>query len=119
MFSTLRKEVLSRLADLQNVGNLTNGQATAPLASAPPSYEEATQSSLGSMLSPYAHLNNALNELKVETGATSGNVLYVQENVRMYFISPDGQVGSLSDPTALTIAQIQGIILPVLILEPR
>jgi hypothetical protein len=36
------------------------------------------------------------------------DVLYKQENVRLYFITPDGNVGSLSEPLPLTIAQVQG-----------
>jgi hypothetical protein len=110
-----RKEMLNRLTDLQNPGIMNGNEGLPSAPPAPPSYEEATSMSNSSLsptsLSPscpYSALNNTLQELKVETGATFGNILYVQDKVRMYFISPDGRVGSLSDPAPLTIAQIQG-----------
>jgi hypothetical protein len=36
------------------------------------------------------------------------DILYKQDNVRVYFIAPDGNVSSLSNPLPLIIAQIQG-----------
>ncbi|KAF4523403.1 hypothetical protein B566_EDAN007874 [Ephemera danica] len=107
-----RKQMLSRLADLQNPGVADSAESqfepTAPSAGrAPPSYDEAMStsgSSNGEVASPYSQLADNLRQLRTEV---EGTVLYVQENVRMYFISPDGNVGSLSSPTTLTIAQYQ------------
>jgi hypothetical protein len=57
----------------------------------------------------YYDLGVALQELKVETGAETAELLYVQENVRIYFISPDGTVSAPSEPETLQIIQLEGV----------
>ncbi|CAB3385504.1 Hypothetical predicted protein [Cloeon dipterum] len=101
-----RKEVESRLASLRAGPSPAGAEplngASAAMPSSPPSYEEAT--------SPYASLSGALEQLRADTVTASANseVIFRQEGVHMYFIAPDGQVSSLSQPLTLTIARAQG-----------
>ena len=94
----------------------------------PPSYEEAMASSQssgeiqalqgsGEIQTPqgseeiqipqtiitYHDLGVALQNLKVETGAQNAEILYMQENVQIYFISPDGSVTAPQEPETLKI----------------
>jgi hypothetical protein len=104
-----RKEVLCRIADTQVT-------PAPPVAPPPPSYEEAmacvrppgTEASSCPLLT-YYDLGVALQDLKVETGAETAQLLYVQENVRIYFISPDGTVSAPSEPETLRIVQLEGV----------
>jgi hypothetical protein len=87
-----------------------------PLVVPPPSYEEAMacprSPSAGGSSQPlltYYDLGVALQELKVETGAETAELLYRQENIRIYFISPDGTVSALSEPETLQIVQLEGM----------
>jgi hypothetical protein len=105
-----RKEVLCRIADAQVTPD-------PPLVS-PPSYEEAmacprshTDGASSQSLMTYHDLGLALQELKVETGAETVHLIYIQENVRIYFISPDGTVSTPSEPKTLQIAQLEGMLL--------
>lgn len=105
-----RKEVLSRVADTQ----VTPAPLVGP-PPPPPSYEEAMAGvrSPGAKASSrplltYYDLGVALQELKVETGAEIAELLYVQENVRIYFISPDGTVSATLEPETLQIVQLEG-----------
>ncbi|XP_065334920.1 protein spartin isoform X2 [Cloeon dipterum] len=101
-----RKEVESRLASLRAgpppAGAAPPNGASVMMPSNPPSYEEAT--------SPYASLTGALEQLRADTVASAADseVVFRQEGVHMYFIAPDGQVSSLSQPLTLTIARAQG-----------
>ena len=105
-----RKEVLSRIADTQ----VTPAPPVVP-PPPPPSYEEAmagvrspgAEASSRRLLT-YYDLGVALQELKVETGAETAELLYVQENVRIYFISPDGTVSAHLEPETLQIVQLEG-----------
>jgi hypothetical protein len=102
-----RKEVLCRVADTQ--------VTRAPPVAAPPSYEEAmacvripgAEASSRPLLT-YYDLGVALEELKVETGAETAELLYAQENVCIYFISPDGTVSAPLEPEILQIVQLGG-----------
>lgn len=77
----------------------------------PPTYEEAmsSPSSNGNIestqsLKTYHDLGVALQNLKVETGAQKAEILYVQDNVNIYFISSDGSVTTPSkEPETLKI----------------
>lgn len=124
-----RKEVLIRIADTQ---------VTRPkdlMMEAPPSYEEAIASSPSlspswtpsltpgsshqafphSSFSPstppltYSELGEALRNLKVETCTQSAQVIFTFNNVRIYFISPNGHVSAPSEPNQLRILQLEGI----------
>jgi hypothetical protein len=82
----------------------------------PPSYEEAvacprspTGGASSQSLLTYHDLGVALQEMKVETGAETAQLIYVQENVRIYFISPDGSVSTPSEPETLQIVHLEGI----------
>lgn len=83
---------------------------------APPSYEEAmaypqspAAGASSRHLLTYHDLSIALRELKVETGAETAELIYIQENVQIYFISPDGTVSALSEPETLQIVQLEGM----------
>ncbi|XP_069696367.1 protein spartin [Periplaneta americana] len=95
-----RKEVLCRMADVQVAQE-------PPTVVAPPTYEEAMSSPNSGPLLTYHDLGVALQNLKVETGAQNAEIIYTQENVRMYFISPDGSVSAPSEPQVLQIAQLE------------
>ncbi|KAJ4446909.1 hypothetical protein ANN_13610 [Periplaneta americana] len=94
------KEVLCRMADVQVAQE-------PPTVVAPPTYEEAMSSPNSGPLLTYHDLGVALQNLKVETGAQNAEIIYTQENVRMYFISPDGSVSAPSEPQVLQIAQLE------------
>lgn len=82
----------------------------------PPSYEEAMAcprspiaGASSQPLLTYYDLGVALQDLKVETGAETAELVYIQENVRIYFISPDGTVSAPSEPETLRIVQLEGM----------
>lgn len=54
----------------------------------------------------YAELNNQLGDLKLQT--TEKEIIYSHDNVRLYFIAPDGRVSSSSEPNTLIIGKIKG-----------
>nr|CAD7405247.1 unnamed protein product [Timema poppensis] len=54
----------------------------------------------------YEELGAALQHLKVETNAETAQILYSHDNVRVYFISPDGSVTATSEPDTLKIVQL-------------
>ncbi|XP_063227951.1 protein spartin [Bacillus rossius redtenbacheri] len=97
-----KQEVLSRLADLQS--------SPEPPQRPPPSYEEAVSAPAARPVPhTYKELGDALQELRVETDASTAQVLFVLEGVRLYFISPDGTVTSTSRPDTLRIVQLQDV----------
>jgi hypothetical protein len=98
LHATPRKDVVNRLTQLRQTPF-----ANLQLPADPPSYEEAT-----SPTSPYASVSNALNQIRLDKMIADADILYKQENVRVYFIAPDGNVSSLSEPLPLIIARIQG-----------
>ncbi|XP_075234427.1 spartin isoform X1 [Lycorma delicatula] len=56
----------------------------------------------------YSQLGEALNNLKVETNSQSAQVLYTYENVKIYFIQPDGNVTAPSEPSTLRVLELEG-----------
>lgn len=75
---------------------------------APPSYDEAVYSPISDRILTYQELGEALQNLKVETGATSAELLLAIDNVRVYFISPNGTVTSGIESDTLHIARFEG-----------
>lgn len=53
----------------------------------------------------YADLNNQLGDLKI---STDKEILYSHDNVRLYFIAPDGRVSATLEPNTLIIGKIIG-----------
>lgn len=103
-----RAEVLTRINSIQSS---TNFETPEP----PPSYDEAMASSTSSTSSEgiprtYKELASALENLHLDTKNTVANttILYSHDNVRLYMISPAGQVLSTSEPETLTIAIVEG-----------
>jgi hypothetical protein len=108
--------VLCRITDVQVTPE--------PPVVSPPSYEEAMAcprspiaGASSQPLFTYYDLGVALQQLKVETGAETAELLYIQENVCIYFISPDGTVSSPSKPETLRIVQLEGIQSAIVILS--
>lgn len=54
----------------------------------------------------YADLNNQLGDLKLQT--VEKEIIYSHDNVRLYFIAPDGRVSAASEPNTLIIGKIKG-----------
>ncbi|XP_046666035.1 protein spartin isoform X2 [Homalodisca vitripennis] len=112
-----RKEILSRIADtqVQRPAELRPPERPEDLAlEPPPSYEEAMATSPvnrspAPVSSPrtYTELGQALQELKVEADMQSVQVIFHVEDVRVYFISPDGTVSAPSQPNQLRILQLE------------
>ncbi|KAG8267186.1 Spartin [Homalodisca vitripennis] len=114
---TVIKEILSRIADtqVQRPAELRPPERPEDLAlEPPPSYEEAMATSPvnrspAPVSSPrtYTELGQALQELKVEADMQSVQVIFHVEDVRVYFISPDGTVSAPSQPNQLRILQLE------------
>lgn len=105
-----RAEVLTRINSIQSSSNYEPPEP-------PPSYDEAMSVSTSSSSSSdgiprtYKELACALENLQLDTKDTISRttVIYSYENVRLYMISPTGQVLSTSEPETLTIAIVEGI----------
>lgn len=75
----------------------------------PPTYEEAISSSEDELTITYRDLAAALNDLSVNPNqAMQEDVIYVHEDVRLYFISANGEVLSTQEPQVLKISLLQG-----------
>lgn len=75
----------------------------------PPSYEEAMSSSEDEVPRTYRDLAAALNELSIDPNQKiKEDVIYTYEGVRLYFISPNGEVLSTQEPQLLKISLVQG-----------
>lgn len=103
-----RAEVLMRINRIQQESDFVAPQP-------PPSYDEAMATSTSSSSSDcvprtYRELASALENLQLETKSTMARttVLYTHDNVKLYMISPEGQVVSTSEPETLTIAVVEG-----------
>lgn len=103
-----RAEVLTRINSIQSASGFEPPEP-------PPSYDEAMAASTSSASSEhvprtYRELATALENLQLDTKSTVSHttVLYTYENVRLYMISPEGQVISTSEPETLTIAIVEG-----------
>lgn len=83
--------------------------ATASVSPPPPVYQPASASIDVNLhnnpASSFAELNAQLGEMRV-----SGNreIIYSHNNVRLYFIAPDGRVSATSEPDTLIIGRIEG-----------
>lgn len=105
-----RAEVLTRINSIQSSSDFVRPEP-------PPSYDEAMASSMSSSASSssdgiprtYRELATALENLQLDTKdvVARTTVLYTHENVRLYMISPTGQVLSTSEPETLTIAIVE------------
>lgn len=100
--------MLCRIADAQVTPD-------PPVVPPPPSYEEAvacprspTGGASSQPLVTYHDLGVALREMKVETESETVQLIYIQENVCIYFISSDGSVSTPSEPETLQIVQLEG-----------
>lgn len=100
-----RAEVLLRINSIQSSSSFP--QAT---QEDPPSYEEAISSPEDEPPRTYMDLATALNELNAnQNQGIQENVIYIYEEVRLYFISPNGEVLSTQEPQVLKISLIQGM----------
>lgn len=98
-----RAEVLLRINSIQSVSDFE------PEEESPPSYEEAISSSEDEIPRTYRDLATALNELSVDPNQRmKEDVIYTYEGVRLYFISPNGEVLSTQEPQLLKISLVQG-----------
>lgn len=98
-----RAEVLTRINCIQSSPNFT------PLPPpAPPTYDEAIGGQNPSQPQTYVDLATALDNLTVENVRSDAEVIYTQENVRLFFISPTGEVTATSQGHILRIAIIEG-----------
>lgn len=75
----------------------------------PPSYDEAISSSEEEIPRTYNDLATALQELSVDPNQKMHEeIIYTHDNVRLYFISPSGEVLSTREPQTLTISLVEG-----------
>ncbi|XP_044734878.1 protein spartin isoform X2 [Chrysoperla carnea] len=107
-----RAEIIKRIASIQSSTEQqpsTSGTVATKVATPadpPPSYEEAVSESSSATPHTYSELASALENLKIEPTATDTRELalvYAQDNVRVYFISPDGTVVSFNNLETLNI----------------
>lgn len=96
-----RGEVLSRITTIQKSNEHLEREQ-------PPSYEEA----VASTPQTYSDLANALNNMSVDsvdTGdAIEAEVVFMYENVKLYFVSGNGEVSSTLSPQTLKIILVEG-----------
>lgn len=101
-----RAEVILRINCIQK-------SSVAPAISQedPPTYEEAMSSSEEEIPRTYKDLATALQELSVDPNQRMHEeVIYTHDNVRLYFISPNGEVLSTREPQTLIISSVQSKI---------
>lgn len=111
-----RAETLKRICALQPPSQdlKTNLETLTIQDPSPPSYDAATSNSStatpteGAKPQTYSELAAALDNLQVENSNKEKQVslIYTQQNVRIYFISPDGTVAALPDLLVLNIFSI-------------
>lgn len=111
-----RAETLKRICALQPPSQdlKTNLETVTIQDPSPPNYDEATSNSStatpteGAKPQTYSELAAALDNLQVENSNKEKQVslIYTQQNVRIYFISPDGTVAELPDLLVLNIFTI-------------
>lgn len=102
-----RAEVLLRINSIQSTSTFENDIPE----ESPPSYEEAISSSEDEVPRTYKDLATALNDLTVDPNRrrVMEDIIYSYEGVRLYFISPNGEVLSTQEPQPLRISLVQGI----------
>lgn len=100
-----RAEVLLRINSIQSSPNFSMEIE----AESPPTYEEAMSSSEDEYPRTYRDLATALSELSVDPNQKlEEDIIYFYEGVRLYFISPNGEVLSTKEPQPLKISLVQG-----------
>lgn len=108
-----KNEIKSKVTFLQGNDKDQAGSSSSPAQ--PPSYDEAMGISKSGeagvvqgvepALRTYRELGEALNTLKVNEASGDAEVIFAYDNVRLYFISPDGSVSSSSEPERMQIIQ--------------
>lgn len=104
-----RAEVLTRI----NCTQSSPGFTSLPLDQ-PPSYEEAMSSTSDDSLVDthhitYKDLATALEELSIDPNQhLNEEIVYMHPGVRLYFISPNGEVVSTREPQLLKISLVEG-----------
>ncbi|CAH1981968.1 unnamed protein product [Acanthoscelides obtectus] len=103
-----RAEVLMRINTIQGSSDYVPPETL----EGPPSYDEAiatSSSSSSDVPRTYKDLATALNELSIDPNQTmEEDVIYTHDGVRLYFISPNGDVLSTQEPQLLKISMVQG-----------
>ncbi|XP_060526776.1 protein spartin [Cylas formicarius] len=99
-----RAEVLTRIHCIQSSPSYNS------VLEDPPSYEEAMSSSdESSQPVTYRELAQALNDLSLDPNLhLQEDVIYTYHGVRLYFISPSGEVLSTQEPQILKISLVEG-----------
>lgn len=101
-----RAEVLMRINSLQNQLEVHQEfEAPAP----PPSYDEAMSNASNAVPKTYGELASALQAMKIEESNNPSTVIYSHDNVKLYFILPDGTVVSTTENLTLIIGIVEGI----------
>lgn len=102
-----RAEVLTRISSIQRSSSFVPEVPPED----PPSYEEAiaSASSDEERSMTYGELATALQDMSISTNQSiSEQIIYTHDNVRLYFISPNGEVLSTQLPETLRISLVQG-----------
>lgn len=102
-----RAEVLTRISSIQRSSSFVPEVPPED----PPSYEEAiaSASSDEERSMTYRELATALQDMSISTNQRmSEEIIYTHDNVRLYFISPNGEVLSTQLPETLRISLVQG-----------
>lgn len=102
-----RGEVLTRISCIQR----SSGFVPEVIPEDPPSYEEAIASASSDEEVPmtYRDLATALQDISFSPNQRmSEELIYMHDNVRLYFISPNGEVLSTQLPETLRILLVQG-----------
>lgn len=100
-----RAEVLLRINSIQSSPSFEHNI----LEERPPSYEEAISSSEDELPRTYRDLATALNQLSIDPNQRiEEDIIYTYDGVRLYFISPNGEVLSTHEPQLLKISLVQG-----------
>ncbi|KAG5882430.1 hypothetical protein JTB14_025236 [Gonioctena quinquepunctata] len=101
-----RAEVLTRINSIQTSSSY---MPNLPPEESPPSYEEALSLSEDEVPRTYKDLATALQELSIDPNENmQEDVIYAHDDVRVYFISPNGEVLSTQNPETLKISLVGG-----------
>ncbi|XP_023018570.2 spartin [Leptinotarsa decemlineata] len=100
-----RAEVLTRINSIQASAETSS----TPPEESPPSYEEVVSSSEDEAPKTYQDLATALRELSIDPNQNmQEEVIYTHDNIRVYFISPNGEVTSTRNPEVMKISLVEG-----------
>ncbi|GLV43973.1 spartin [Carabus blaptoides fortunei] len=101
-----RAEVLTRINSIQSADEFV-----APVP--PPSYDEAMSSSTSTCSDrprTYSELASALETMQIDETNRVAQLIFMHDNVQLYFISPDGTVSSSAELQTLKIGVVQGVV---------